>query len=251
MNKAAQIIQDDDYSFPYHYIPQFRPGFTQAYVWSWGIYYISALEFILERARECAPTSILDVGTGDGRMARELTLAFPDTRVVGLDYSERAIQLARALNPGLEFLHHDITAQTLGEQFDLVTLVEVFEHIPPESAKDFAAALPVLLKDNGILLVTVPHRNIPVSVKHFQHFSAQSLIDYFKDQFDVEEVVFLDKRSRWVRLIKNLLHNRYFTLNHWGIRNRLYLFYKRFFLVTDEAHCGRVFVKLRKKSRPA
>ena len=247
MKEIEQKIQDDDYSFPYHYVPQFNPGFTEAYIWSWGIYYISALEFILNKVKECQPTSVIDVGTGDGRMVRELNLALPGKHIVGVDYSHRAINLARALNPSLNFLSQDITTQAVNDQFDLVTLVEVFEHIPTETANDFVAALPNLLNENGQLLVTVPHKNIPVSIKHFQHFSAESLVKYFDKFFVVEELVFLDKRSCLVSIIKKFLHNQYFILNHWGIKNRIYSLYKKLFLITDEKHCGRIFVRFRKK----
>jgi cyclopropane fatty-acyl-phospholipid synthase-like methyltransferase len=249
MDSREQLIQDEDYSFPYHYVPQFKPGFTQTYVLPWGIYYASGLDFVLEKIKEKDPSSVLDVGTGDGRLVRELSLCLPGARVVGLDYSSRAISLARALNPELEFIHTDITKAPDTELFDVLTLVEVFEHIPVDSANDFAAALPKYLKDDGTLLVTVPHVNTPVTVKHFQHFSSDSLIDYFKDHFDVEEVAFLDKKSSWVELIKKLLHNQFFTLNHWGIRNRIYLLYKKYFLLSEEKRCGRVFVKFRKKQR--
>ena len=45
--------------------------------------------------------------------------------------------------------------------------------------------------------------------------------------------------------LRNLLENDYFILTHWGIRNRLYALYKHWFLITDEAHCGRIFMVLR------
>lgn len=247
MEKREQRIQDEDYSFPYHYVPQFKPGFTQTYTLTWGIYYISALEFVLKKVAECKPRIVADIGTGDGRLVREMDSVLPEIRIVGIDYSERAINLARALNPGLEFIKLDIISESLEEIFDMITLVEVFEHIPVEKAKKFAARLPALLNKDGRLLVTVPHKNIPVSKKHFQHFSDKTLRSYFEEYFDVEEVVFLDKRSRWVSLINKVLYNQYLILNHWGIKNRIYKLYKRQFLVCSEAECGRIFMKLKKK----
>ncbi len=247
MKKQEQKIQDEDYSFPYHYVPQYQPGFTQTYTFTWGLYYISALEFVLKKVVECHPSIVADIGTGDGRLVRELSSVIPDVRIVGVDYSERAINLARALNPGLEFINLDIISEKLDEKFDVITLVEVFEHIPLEQANQFAASLPDLLNKNGRLLVTVPHKNIPVSRKHFQHFSYETLRNYFDEYFDVEEVVFLDKRSRWVDLIRKVLYNQHLILNHWGVKNRIYKFYKRHFLVCNESDCGRIFLKLKKK----
>lgn len=245
MHDQRQQIQDEDYSFPYHYVPQFKPGYSQTYSWPWGLYYVSAMEFVLEKVRSLSPSSIADVGTGDGRLVRELADILPDSRVTGIDYSERAIQLARALNPRLDFRCADIIGEKIGETFEVVTLIEVFEHIPPELAADFAAALRPLLRDDGHLIVTVPHQNVPVSRKHFQHFSAASLRAYFEPYFVLEEVNFLDRRNRAVGWIKKLLENNYFILVHWGIRNRLYKAYKRFFLTSDEAHCGRIYMRFR------
>lgn len=247
MEEIEQKIQDEDYSFPYHYVPQFKPGFTQTYTLTWGLYYISALEFVLKKVADCQPEVVADIGTGDGRLVREMSHVLPEIRTVGIDYSERAINLARALNPELEFINLDIISDSLDEKFDVITLVEVFEHIPLERARQFAASLPPLLNNNGRLLVTVPHENIPVIRKHFQHFSERTLRSYFEEYFDVEEVVFLDKSSRWVHFIRKILYNQYLILNHWGIKNRIYKLYKRRFLICNESDCGRIFMKLKKK----
>lgn len=34
--KNEHLIQENQYNFPYHYIPQNKKGFTQNYNWSWG-----------------------------------------------------------------------------------------------------------------------------------------------------------------------------------------------------------------------
>lgn len=245
MQDNRQLLQDDDYSFPYHYVPQFNPGYSHTYSWPWGLYYASAMEYVLEKVKCLNPVSVADIGTGDGRLVRELSNALPEARIVGVDYSERAIQLGRALNPTLDFRCIDITRNRLQETFDVLTLIEVFEHIPPDIADAFVAALHPLVRDDGYLLVTVPHENIPVSAKHFQHFSAEKLLKYFERHFVLEETVFLDKSSPIVKLIRKILENKYFILVHWGIRNRIYRFYKRFFLLSDEPHCGRIFMRFR------
>jgi 2-polyprenyl-3-methyl-5-hydroxy-6-metoxy-1,4-benzoquinol methylase len=250
MHDKRQIVQDDDYSFPYHYVPQFSPGYTHTYSWPWGLYYVSAMEYVLEQVRRLNPTSVADIGTGDGRLVRELSIMLPETRIAGLDYSERAIQLARALNPTLDFRCIDITKDSLDETFHVLTLIEVFEHIPLDFADAFVAAIHSLAHKDGYLLVTVPHENIPVSVKHFRHFSAEKLLSCFEKYFVLEETTFLDKRNPAVKWIRKILENKYFILVHWGICNRIYKMYKRFFLRTDERHCGRIFMRFRPRLLP-
>ena len=240
-----QQIQDDDYAFPYHYVPQFQPGYAHTYSWPWGLYYASAMEYVLDRVVRLAPASVADVGTGDGRMVRELALKLPDASVVGVDYSPRAIQLAQALNPSLKYRCLDIVEEDIGERFAMLTLIEVFEHIPPDRARAFVSGLRRMIDGRGHLIVTVPHSNAPVAKKHFRHFTSTSLAAEFAEHFTVEETAFLDRRDRRVLWLRKTLENDYFILTHWGIRNRLYALYKRHFLVTDEPRCGRIFTILR------
>jgi 2-polyprenyl-3-methyl-5-hydroxy-6-metoxy-1,4-benzoquinol methylase len=176
-------------------------------------------------------------------MVRELSHALPRSRVIGIDYSERAIALAKALNPRLEFFQKDIIKETM-VTFDAITLVEVFEHIPLADAPRFVKALHDMLTQGGQLHITVPHSNVPVSRKHFQHFTGSSLVACFEADFVVQEICFLDRRSPWVTLLRRTLENEYFILQHWGARNRLYGIYKRHFLLTDEASCGRIYLRV-------
>jgi len=230
MDTKEQQIQDDDYVFPYHYVPQFTEGFTQTYSLDWGIYYASGLEFLLEKVKECSPDSVVDIGAGDGRFVKELSSLLPDKRIAGIDYSERAIGLAKALNPTLDFYAIDISKDDIAEKFDVATLIEVLEHIPLELVDRFISSLGKFLKPGGKLLLTVPRVNAPVSKKHFQHFSLASLRQHLMPYFSVEEIVFLDKQRRMVEAIKKIMQNDFFILNHWGARKRLYEYYKKNFL---------------------
>src|SRR5688572_17116848 len=95
---TPQHLQDAEYRFPYHYVSQWRPHFTQTFSDSWGINYVSTLEHLLERLGAMRFESLVDVGCGDGRLAREIAAAFPGRDILGVDYSARAIGLARAMN---------------------------------------------------------------------------------------------------------------------------------------------------------
>ena len=95
--------------FPYHYIPSFEGGhFTQHLYWSWGIHYLGAIEYLLVLLGDESFESLVDVGCGDGRFLREVSKRFSDVTLMGFDHSQRAINLARALNPQLDFHRIDI-----------------------------------------------------------------------------------------------------------------------------------------------
>jgi 2-polyprenyl-3-methyl-5-hydroxy-6-metoxy-1,4-benzoquinol methylase len=248
MDKEQQE-QDDEYGFPYHYIPEFEDGFQQYVEWTWGKNYVSAIEFLLSqlKADPSAALSMADIGCGDGKITRELARAFVGTKVVGIDYSSKSINLARALNPGLQFINSDIIKQPPGETFDLITLIEVFEHIPTGLCQDFVLALTALLNSGGVIHLTVPHTNKPVSYKHFQHFTSATLKAYFADHFTIEEERFIQRHSKLLRLLDLLMSNSFYLIKSAMLNRLFYTFYKRNFLHTDEAHCTRIYLKLRRK----
>ena len=244
---TQQTLQDDEYSFPYHYVSQFKGTFQQCFLDSWSINYVSTIEFMLEKIRPLPRSRIADIGCGDGRFSREMALAFSDSSVAGIDYSQRAIALAKAMNPGitnLQFQQLDITQPSDLPALDVAILMEVFEHIPLERAEEFLKGVHGLLKQGGVLLLTVPHRNKPVEYKHFQHFTVESILRYLEPHFDVVEVVPFEKISIARRLLTTVLSNRLLILNSGRLLRAIYRWYKReLFFCRSEKTCQRIFVK--------
>ncbi len=244
---APRSVQEAEYAFPYHYVAQWQPRFTQCFHDDWGIHYVSTIEFMLKTLDAIKFDSVVDVGCGDGRMSRELALRFPTKRVVGVDYSERAIGLARALNadlPSLQFQRMDITAHHAIPTCDVAILMEVFEHIPSDEASAFLRGVRRLLPLGGTLLVTVPHINHPLEQKHFRHFTEASIREALTENFLVEDVMPFERGGLLRKLLRLLLGNRLFILNHARLRDWLYRYYtRRMFHVTDESSCRRLFVR--------
>ncbi len=241
----VQQEQESQYGFPYHHIPEFRNGFSTAVFSAFGINYVSTIEFLLSKLGELDFQSICDVGSGDGRLVKEMASEFPGRRVCGIDYSQRAVDLARGFNPGLSFIRTDIVRDAPLEKFDAITLIEVFEHIPIEEADGFVKALHGLLNARGTLLLTVPHSNKKVSAKHYQHFDSGSLRNYFEPYFQVEEESFFEKKRCWRNyFIRRILKNKLFILNNKKLLDLIYREYKKHCFLSDEQHCGRIFLKL-------
>jgi len=246
--KIEQFNQEDEYSFPYHYVMQFKNNNFKPFFWdAWAINYASTVEFLLQKLNTGSGTRFVDIGCGDGRFSRELSLAFQLSTVVGIDYSKRAIQLASAMNPdssNLQFQSLDITKKHNFEPFDVAVLMEVFEHIPLEDAKNFMKSVRELLKEGGILYLTVPHENKPLEYKHFQHFSAEKICDYLKPYFAIVEVVPFERITFLRGFILKILSNRFFILNEPRLLSMIYRWYKRnLFFCTSEKECQRIFVK--------
>ena len=250
MNTPEQKAQEEGYSFPYHYISGYENNnFTQFQNYKWGINYEATIQFLLSKISEETSNSIIDIGCGDGRLTKELYQKFGKTKnVVGLDYSDKAINWAKSLNPEITFYAKDIVQETINEKFEAGVLMEVFEHIPPISANAFVNAIAGLIKNGGHLYLTVPHINYPLTVHHFRHFSIKTLTEAFEDKFDILEIIPFEKIDKRKRILDTILTNKYFILNHTGFLNKIFKYYqKKLFFVKNENSCKRLFLKARRK----
>lgn len=202
-----QSKQENQYHLPYHYIPNHdsQQGFSLLVTWSWGAHYLGGLEAVLQAAEELHWSSLCDIGCGDGRFLREVAKRWNEVRLTGIDYSEHAIALAKALNPELDYRAIDIINNDLQETFDLCTMVEVLEHIPPDSIPKFLDATRKAINPYGHLILTVPHSNKRVNEKHFQHFDSSSLANALASSFEVLKIVPFDGRDRVASILQRIL----------------------------------------------
>lgn len=226
---APGALQEAQYAFPYHYLPRVENGhFAFHQVLSWGHEYLSYLTHVADLMAARSWSSAIDVGCGDGRLVDLLSRRFPERKVVGLDYSERAISLARVLAPNGEFVAGDVTnADVLDECFDIVTCIETIEHIEPRFLPTFVAGMRQHLKAGAPLIVTVPSTNMAVSQKHYQHFDPQSLTAALAPHFAVEDVYYVNRDSRLSRLLRMAVSNRFFTITHPVLLTAFYNHYLR------------------------
>jgi ubiquinone/menaquinone biosynthesis C-methylase UbiE len=112
-----------------------------------------------ELARHFSPKSILDVGCGQGRCLEIAQGYFPQSRLLGLDFSEVALKAARKRLPDGVFYHGSceeldaIPDQTA----DLILNIEVLEHVV--DARKTVGEFARVLKPGGVILVTTPCAN--------------------------------------------------------------------------------------------
>jgi 2-polyprenyl-6-hydroxyphenyl methylase/3-demethylubiquinone-9 3-methyltransferase len=100
--------------------------------------------------------SAADVGCGAGLLAEPL--ARLGARVTGVDAAQENIAAARghALGQGLEIDYRVGGAEALTERFDLVTSLEVIEHVADPAA--FIGALAASVAEGGLLILSTPAR---------------------------------------------------------------------------------------------
>lgn len=130
-----------------HYIPLFK---------EWGV--------------DVVGKKVLDVGCGDGGFTTAIAAA--GAQCTGVEVRDFGWQ---SDNPDLHFIQQDILAEdaqaNLGNDYDIIILRDVIEHIDLKKKQEFMAALQKFTSSEGVILMTFPPFYSPFGL-HQQTFLA-------------------------------------------------------------------------------
>ena len=158
----------------------------------------SALDELWERA---APSSVLDVGCGEGVLTVEWAERLGDRRVVGIDLDDPKLRAEweQRKRPNLEFRAEEATRLTFADdEFDLAAAIEVLEHVPEPEAT--LAEMARVARSH--LLVSVPReplwrglnmargaywRDLGNTPGHLNHWSRRGFVSLLSRYGAVEE----------------------------------------------------------------
>jgi 2-polyprenyl-6-hydroxyphenyl methylase/3-demethylubiquinone-9 3-methyltransferase len=104
---------------------------------------------------------VVDIGCGGGILAESIAQSGADT--TGIDLSDKALKVAElhALEVGANLMYRSISAEALAqeqsEQYDVVTCMEMLEHVPDPASVVRACAR--LCKPGGTLFFSTLNRN--------------------------------------------------------------------------------------------
>ncbi|QIR06511.1 class I SAM-dependent methyltransferase [Salinivibrio costicola] len=205
-------IQDQQYLFPYHYIPHFdsKGNVTLARKLNWGLDYLCYQMHLREKVTALAPSSVLEVGCGDGYFLGGLPSIIK--KKVGIDLSERAISFAKAFHPKCDFRVQDVADMV--EEYELVAAIEVIEHIPEDILPNFFNSLANRMTSNGVALLSVPTVVLPLNKKHYRHYTLDLLKNQLNEancNLEVESYEYIYRKPWWFDIFKKLFDNRLFS----------------------------------------
>ncbi len=140
---------------------------------------VELLQELIQRLPQGA--KVLDAGCGSGvPITRILNQSFD---VIGVDFSEEQIRLARERVPEAEFVCQDITALDFpDESFDAICSYYTIIHIPREEHRGLLQSFNRMLKESGLVLLCMGAGDLPEDIDedwlgtrlYWSHFDAET-----------------------------------------------------------------------------
>lgn len=184
------------------------------------------LDYVKKHA-EIQGKFVLDIGCGGGILTE--SLAFSGAIATGIDMSGAAIAVAKqhAEKSGLEVEYHQIRTEdfalTHANSFDVITCMEMLEHVPDPFAIIQAASQ--LLKPNGTLFFSTINRNMKSFLSAI--VGAEYILNLLpKGTHHYSEFIRPSELTHWAEKSNLALH---------GIQGITYKPFKNKFEMTDSA----------------
>ncbi len=166
--------------------------------------------------------SVLDVGCGNGFFINTLVKTFPQrfNRVVGLDTSEEALKhvVTEKIHGSISNLPFD------NESFDLVTVLEVLEHLPLEDFKKGIIELQRISRKS--IIITVPNnQNLEISLTMCPMCNCRFNPDYHVRSFNKNDLAMLFTKFIPIEIkgigpfVKYHLYNKFFLKFYHILKN--------------------------------
>jgi SAM-dependent methyltransferase len=117
----------------------------------------AAVQLVAEWAPS-QPKRILEIGCGIGATCWRMARVWPEAEVIGADVSPISIEVAKTCfrRPNLSYRAGLVQVGVFAGSFDLVLLMDTYEHIASSDRSAFHATIKSLLSDESRVIITVP-----------------------------------------------------------------------------------------------
>lgn len=148
--------------------------------------YLPVWERVVAILKQKGAQSVLDIGCGPGQFAEYLVKKIPGINYQGIDYSEKAIEIARLRCPTAQFHIKNLMQNDVlkGFKVDAYIILEVLEHI-----EDDLGLLEKIPKDQEVIM-SVPNFDAAGHVRFFNDKNAVSeIFNKYLNDFEIDEII--------------------------------------------------------------
>lgn len=141
-------------------------------------------------------TTVLDIGCGIGWSTHEMAVNHPNIACKGIDLSNNLIEIAKSIfyRNNLSYHRENILnpKTLLDSKFDVITLLDVYEHIPRNEQRKANKVLSDLLNNKGKIILTCPtvfhqnwlQKNKPSGLQPVDEMITYSTVKQLADDID-------------------------------------------------------------------
>ncbi|MFI5397417.1 MAG: class I SAM-dependent methyltransferase [Candidatus Binatia bacterium] len=104
------------------------------------------------------PSRVLEVGCAVGATCSRMASTWAEAQIVGLDMSGRSIGIAQRLfpEPRMSFVEGSLRRGSVEGRFDLILLMDIYEHIPLADRAEAHRALAEMRSELGRIIMSFP-----------------------------------------------------------------------------------------------
>lgn len=176
-------------------------SYTESHTWFMRRKYVNSI--VKKKCETSSQTlNVLEIGCRVGEQLFLLDKIHRNTPVklilYGVDLNESYIFTARSradvyAKKNIHFLNLNAVDLTLDIKFDVIMLIEVIEHIKNEDLSIIFDKLGTLLKEDGIVIISVPNNAknylakffyLIISIIYFKKFTWRIPVEYFQHKTD-------------------------------------------------------------------
>lgn len=135
---------------------------------------------ILRILRELRPSSVIDLGCGDGALLRAIGAEVPSAKLAGVDLASSQIEENRRRDPHVDWYAANLEDEqfALPGRFAAIVASELIEHLADPDA--LLRALHRIAADDAVLILSTQSGRVNETermVGHLQHFSAERMTE--------------------------------------------------------------------------